>query len=36
VDKRKRAIAKGRDPEKVDFIPSSTEGEVTGDEATNP
>jgi len=36
VDERQRAEDKGRDPEEVEFIPSSGEGEDAGDEATNP
>ena len=36
VDEYKWAAAKGRDPEEVEFIPPSSEGEVSEDEATNP
>ncbi|KAJ8426754.1 hypothetical protein Cgig2_029423 [Carnegiea gigantea] len=36
VDERQQAADEGRDPEKVEFIPPSAEGEDAGDEATNP
>jgi len=36
VDERQRAVDEGRDPEEVEFIPPSVEGEDAGDEATNP
>ncbi|KAJ8431148.1 hypothetical protein Cgig2_026745 [Carnegiea gigantea] len=36
VDERQWAEDKGRDPEEVEFIPPSGEGEVAGDEAANP
>ena len=36
VDERQRVADEGRDPEEVEFIPSSIEGEDAGDEATNP
>ena len=36
VDEREWAAAEGCDPEEVEFIPPSSEGEAVGDAATNP
>ena len=36
VDERQQADAEGRDPEEVEFIPSSGDGDGLEDEATNP
>ena len=36
VDEREQTAAEGRDPEEVVFIPPSSEGEATEDEAINP
>ena len=36
VDERERAAGEGRDPEEVEFIPPSSEGEAAEDETTNP
>ena len=36
MDKHEWATAEGHDPEEVEFIPPSSEGEVARDKATNP
>ena len=36
VNERQQAAVEGRDPEEVEFIAPSVEGEDAGDEATNP
>ena len=36
VDEGERAAVDGRDPEQVEFIPPSSEGEAAEDDATNP
>ena len=36
MDELEQVATKGRDPEEVEFIPPSSEGEAAGDEATNP
>ena len=36
VDEREQAAGERHDPEEVEFIPASSEGEAAEDEATNP
>ena len=36
VDEREQAAAEGRDPEDMEFIPPSSEGEAVEDKAANP